>query len=133
MSNESGQEDQTTGRRDNVAGKFHALGLSNLEIAALKRQGSVIGEKRGSRVVYKLRYRMQGRQRTKYLGCDLEMTVEIKRQLEELQHSRRVMKSLRDYARIAAATLRQSKKQLEPLFADAGFRFHGQAIRRSRL
>ena len=104
-----------------------------MEVVALQRQGFVSAESRGKKLrIYKLRFRLQGRQRVHYLGTDPCAAERIKRALSELQEGQRRQRQLRLVCTVAAKALRETKRQLEPLVETYGFKFHGRAIRRSR-
>jgi hypothetical protein len=109
------------------------LGLGDDELAALRRQGFVSQEvRRANKTVYKLRFRMGGRQRVKCLGADPLRAAAIAQALAELQQKRRTTLKLRRLQRDAARAIRRTKIQLEPHLIERGFRFHGLAIRRTR-
>ena len=109
------------------------LGLSSDELIAVKQQGHVAHEVRGrSRIVFKLRYRFDGRQRVRHLGSDPQFAQAVR---EELQHIRRVKvarRNLRTVMREAKQAIRNSKLQLLPFAAEFGFAFHGFELRRRR-
>ena len=112
---------------------FAQVGLTPEEIAQVKLQGFVSREQRGTNTtVFKLRYRLDGRQRTKYLGTDVDRAIIIEQQLKKLQSARELNKKLRALNRKAAQLLRKIKPRLEPLVAQMGLRFHGRVLRRSR-
>lgn len=119
------------------AGDFPALrglGLGDLELAALSRQGFVSPEQRGPHraVTHKLRYRIQGRQRTRYLGSDPGFLEQIRRELTELQRPVRRARNLQKAVREAWRGLRQAKSTLAPLLEAEGWSYHGLTIRRRR-
>jgi len=112
---------------------FEQLGLTAEEIAILRQQGFVSREERGAgTVVFKLRFRLHGRQRVKYLGTDADRCNAIAVQLKQLQRARHIDAKLRKLNRAAAKLLRESKRRLEPLVAQCGRHFHGRTIRRWR-
>lgn len=115
-----------------AADDLAALGFGNDEIAALKRQGFVSHESRGGHVIYKLRFRLHGRQRVRYFGADAERAEQVERLLERLQRGRRIKKQLRDIRHYASKELRETKLRLKPFVENAGLIFHGLAIRRPR-
>jgi hypothetical protein len=109
------------------------LRLTRDELAALRRQGFVARERRGERsAVFKLRFRLAGRQRVIYLGTDFEQARAVKRELAELQRGRRQSLELARLHRMVGKTVRASKTQLAPLFERDGYHFHGHAVRRRR-
>src|SRR5688500_2321395 len=112
---------------------LQALGLGPEHLAALKVNGSIAQERRGRRmIVYKLRYRLSGCQRALYLGTDENLVNLIRGELKDLQASRRRGRELLRLEKKALALLRTSKQRLESQLIQAGFRFHGRAIRRPR-
>ena len=64
------------------------LGLTTAELETLRRQGSVSRERRGRRWLYKLRFRVDGRQVTRYVGTDVEKAAEVQQGLREWQGDR---------------------------------------------
>lgn len=113
--------------------QLNKLGLSVAEITSLGRQGHVTREVRGRRTtVFKLRYRFGGRQQVRYLGCDSSRAAQIEEELSELQRRTKSLRSLRALRRAARRTLRATKRRLTPLVQEAGYSFHGLAIRRPR-
>ncbi len=109
------------------------LGLGCAEVAALRRQGFVSREVRGGgRIVYKLRFRLDRRQRVKCLGADDELARQVEQTLSKLQHPRHKALAIGRLHREAARLLRDSKRRIEPWLGAAGYRFHGQALRRAR-
>lgn len=82
--------------------------------------------------MFKLRFRLKGRQKVKYLGCDAKRAAEIQVELDELQQSRNYDRRLRALARSASEQLREAKQRLEPLLEGTGWKLHGRAVRRTR-
>jgi hypothetical protein len=122
------------GTRLKAARRYLAsLGLSDADLAAVARQGSVNDERRSEHsVVYKLRYRREGRQRVLYLGSNAEAAERARQAISELQAERRIELAVGRLHREAAQLLREGKQRLAGPLAAAGFRFHGRAIRRLR-
>jgi hypothetical protein len=112
------------------------LGFRAEEMAALARQGSVSLEIRLRKGVpagpyYKLRWRQQGRQRVKYLGCDPARASAVRAALLQLQASRRQAREVRrGFKQIRAYWAAQ--KQVLQLLLGPGFYFHGYCIRQRR-
>ena len=82
--------------------------------------------------VCKLRFRVGGKQHSRYVGKKPTFIALIERELAQLQSESRATKRLRRLEREAMDRLRRTKKQLEPLLSRAGRVFHGRAIRRQR-
>ena len=100
---------------------------------ALRLQGTVAAERRArGRPVYKLRFRIRGRQIVRYLGTDPALAEEVRQELAQLQRPRRVERQLRRLRQEAATALRQAKAASEPLLNARGLRYHGYALRRPR-
>ena len=79
--------------------------------------------------VFKLRFRMNGRQRVKYLGVDARFANQVEQELGQLQQKRHDDRQLKRLNREASELLRSCKLYLEPLINAVGLRFHGLAIR----
>jgi hypothetical protein len=115
------------------AAAFARLGFNPAELAAIKRQGSIHQEVRGKHtIVFKLFFRLEGRQRVKYLGTDREQVSLLQQYLEQLQDNRLQTAQVRTACRAAAQLLRETKQRLAPWVARAGLRFHGRTIRQPR-
>lgn len=109
---------------------FMRLGLTSEELRALKRQGFVSQEARSKHTtVFKLRFRLNGRQNVRYLGTDPEQARLIKEELRQLQRARQIDAQLRTLTDEARRVLRAGPEQLESLVRQAGFMFHGRMIR----
>ena len=112
------------------------LGLLPIDPAdwqVLKQQGFVAAEYRHGRGPYfKLRYRINGRQRVVYLGTNVQLADEIRQELAQLQAGRRGERKLARLTDEAHDVLRKSKQRLEEELRRLGLKFHGYAIRRSR-
>lgn len=122
---------QTEGSKDH--GVLRLLSIGPAEQHALKQQGFVAAEYRKGRGPYfKLRYRVNGRQRVVYLGTDARLADEIRRELAQLQADRRGYRKLACLTEEAYDVLRNSKQRLEVELSRLGLKFHGHAIRRSR-
>jgi hypothetical protein len=118
---------------DDTTSVLAKLRLSPAEIAAIARQGFVSAEQRGPRtIVFKLRFRYDGKQRVRYLGTDQTIAAHITAVLDRHQRQRQLDADLRALANRAGQTLRQSKLALVEQVEGAGLRFHGQSVRRRR-
>jgi hypothetical protein len=116
-----------------VPGPLRTLNLTSDELDALRRQGVVSQELRGrNSSIYKLRFRFRRRQKGLYLGSDREWADVIRGALEEWQQGRRRKLELDRKTRAAGQLLRTTKQRLASPLQDAGFHFHGRAIRRQR-
>jgi len=108
-----------------------ALQLSNADLDALARQGFIAAERRGENRYYRLRFRRGGRQQTRYIGS-LDRAQAVQAELDSLQSEVQLQRRLAALGRDAARSLRDAKRQLQPLLEGRGFHFHGQAIRKYR-
>ena len=118
---------------DSATRIFEGVGLSGEEIAAIKLQGFVSTERRGpDMTIFKLRFRLAGRQRVKYLGTDRAAAAIFRDALLRLQQSRRLDGELRYLSRQASKLLQFCKQVLQPGMEQTGFKFHGRALRRTR-
>lgn len=112
---------------------LRSLGLTDADLSAIAKRGSISSESRSrNSIVYKLRWRADGRQRSRYLGVDGEYVAEIKQAVVALQNWRAVKSRLRDQQRDAVRRLRELRRQLAPSLSQHGFYFHGAAIRKRR-
>ena len=109
------------------------LRLTTAELETLRRQGAVARERRGRRWLYKLRFRVDGRQVTRYVGTDAGKAAEVRQGLREWQVGRHLDLALGRLARQAGRELRRAKQELEKQMAERGLGFHGLAVRRPRL
>ena len=64
------------------------LKLGARELRALRRQGFVARERRGGGWVYRLRFRVGGRQTTRYVGTDAAKAAEVQQSLAAWQAGR---------------------------------------------
>jgi hypothetical protein len=109
---------------------LYGLGLSNDELDTLTRQGSVSCETRGSKTIYRLRFRVHGRQCVRYVSPS--DAAPLKAELAMLQRRKRAHQRLVRFATLARQLLRQRKAALTPWLEARGYKFHGIQIRRSR-
>ncbi len=110
---------------------LRALRLDMDDLTFLRSQGFVSQEPRRNRTFFKLRFRRNGRQITRYIAS-AAVAAEVRRELDRLQSDARTRRRLRAFRKEASVTLRNSKRRLELLLNARGFRFHGRAIRKSR-
>ena len=106
------------------------LGLSADEVRELTKQGSIRRERRGRKTIYRLRFRIQGRQRVRYVSPRDATALEA--ELAALQRPVRSRRQLSAMADIARRLLRHRKSILAPVIEAAGYHFHGLEIRRRR-
>jgi hypothetical protein len=93
----------------------------------------VAREQRGRCTLYKLRFRVAGRQRVRYLGTDAAAAAAIARELAGLHVQRWLARRGRCLRRQARRLLRQARHRLGPLLLARGYRFHGLTIRRCQV
>ena len=106
------------------------LGLSDEEVHALTSQGFIGRERRGSKTIFRFRYRFLGRQRVRYVSPRDAAALEA--ELESLQRRVRARRRLTGLAVLARQALRHRRSTLAPLLEARGFHFHGHQIRRCR-
>lgn len=119
------------------AGRSNSLleqvGLTSEEIAAVKCQGVVCQEARGRKSsIFKLRFRVDGRQRVQYLGSDPAYAETVREELRSIRKGKLMDKRLRSLVSEAKRLLRQSISRLQPLVEPIGISFHGRALRQAR-
>lgn len=108
--------------------KLH-LGVAELEL--LRRQGTLHFEQRAGGKYCWLRYRANGRQRTKYIPA-----AEVSRvatELAQLQAPTKRAHRLWKTSRAASELLRRLKRELTPVVSEYGFQFHGLCLRQTRV
>jgi hypothetical protein len=108
------------------------LTLTESDLRALRRQGHVAAERRNNRTIYKLRFRVAGRQKVRYLGSDPEVAKSVAEELRGLQRPTRQERALRRLLTEVARYRRDFKAALIPHVQEIGCTFHGFEIRRPR-
>jgi len=110
-----------------------SLGMSAEEIAALRHRGFVCRERRSGGLAYgKLRYRVRGKQRVKYLGKNEAFLRQVEEELLQLQAHNRLDRTLRHLTNEANRVLHSLKARVEPVLDERGYVFHGRAVRKPR-
>jgi hypothetical protein len=79
-----------------------------------------------------LRFRSDGKQRVRCLGSDPAVAASVTSALAELQQPKRASAQWKKLCRVGGRRLRAEKKQIAPLLATRGWKFHGHALRQSR-
>ena len=123
---------QTTNNMHTECPALRRLQLPDQALAALRTQGFVPPEPHGRKRIYKLRFRLDGRQHVRFLGDDEELARTVQEELRVLQRETRNQRQFADLRRRTRRILRQSKSALEGLLEEHGFHYHGQAIRKRR-
>ena len=108
------------------------LQLPEQALAALRTQGFVSAELHGQKWIYKLRFRLEGRQHVRFLGDDEQRVRAVQEELGVLQRERRNKRRFADLRRRTRRILSESKSALKGLLEQHGFHYHGQAIRKRR-
>jgi hypothetical protein len=111
--------------------RLEQLRLTDEDLAALKRQGTVQIEHRDNRSIAKVRFRRGGKQMVRYIG-GAEAGRQVEEELRRWQAVHRKCRAMLGLAKITRAALRGSKKVLAPYLEQIGYRYHGWAIRRWR-
>src|SRR6185436_9432342 len=106
------------------------LSLSEEEVDALRRQGFIRSEQRGNKTIYRLRYRVHGRQRVRYISPGVVAALEV--ELAVLQKRVRARRRLARVAVLARAALDARRATLAPHVEARGYYFHGYQTRRRR-
>jgi hypothetical protein len=109
---------------------LNRLALSDEELGALSRQGFIRSERRGGKTIFRLRYRIRGRQHARYVSPRDAAALEA--ELGLLQKRVRAHRRLTGLAALARQVLRHRRSTLAPLLAARGYHFHGHQIRRFR-
>jgi hypothetical protein len=131
--NDSEKGPQAWSLVESVPAGLIALRLSASELQALSYQGFVACERRGRTAsVYKLRFRINGRQCVRYVGTDPQRAAVIRAALDRLQAPLQLKRQLASHLKAAQACLRNVKPRLTPHAEEAGLRFHGHYLRRPR-
>jgi hypothetical protein len=121
----------TTGRLGAEAFPLlNRLTLSDEELVVLTRQGFITSERRGRKTLFRLRYRVHGRQRVRYVSPRDASALEA--ELGKLQKRVRARRRLNVLAALARQVLRQRRSTLAPLLESRGCHFHGYQVRRYR-
>jgi len=108
------------------------LGLEADVLLTLRKQGGIFAEQRAGGLVFKLRFRWQGRQRVKYVSSDANEADRFRHALYAWQNEHRQEQRLRRLAVEGREVLRATKHRLAAPLAAIGYQFHGFAIRQSR-
>ena len=107
------------------------LRLTAEDYQALARQGFVAREVRpGCRPYYKLRWRCDRRQQTRYLGQDPARAERVRAALESLQRPLRAARQLTRLLGEARLRLRTAKRLLEPQAEASGCYYRGYSLHR---
>jgi hypothetical protein len=111
------------------------LGLTAEELTAIRRQGFVARERHRGQLVFKLRFRMPpaGKQQVRYLGSDTAMAEAVRRELVQIQQPRDLDLQLGKLKQQIGQKLRSDKAKLAVRLEQAGYHFHGLAVRRKRI
>ena len=114
-----------------------ALGLSRDEVECMEQQGFVAVEHRaykGTRLgpYFRLRWRMNGRQRVKSLGLDAELAVAVVNAIAQLQKKKALTHFLKRMLLEARRGLKLAKKDLQATMAATGRYYHGFTARKRR-
>jgi hypothetical protein len=119
---------------DNRFPTLRGLGFGEWELTSLCRQGFISREQRRPEQapLYKLRYRLEGRQRVRYLGSDPAFIGVIRHELSVIQQTAKRHRKMQRVLRLARRGLRRAKSALAPLLATEDCYYHGFAIRRRR-
>lgn len=99
-----------------------SLGLTSEELIALSRQGILSADAAGR---HRLRFRIDGLRRSKYVGSELPFIEQIRRELAFLQADMRYERRLGPQVRHAHQCLRRIKRRVAIPAIPLGFHFRG--------
>jgi hypothetical protein len=108
------------------------LGLPESAMAALRRNGFVHAETRGTKPRFRLHFRVEKRQVVIELGLNASRADGVRRELAILQGPLRSRRRVARLAKEIRQHLRGAKKILIIRAEAAGLRFHGRQPRRPR-
>jgi hypothetical protein len=109
----------------------HRLGPEDRD--SLARQGWISEQVRSSGArTFKLRWRVEGRQRVRYLGSDPAFAAHVRAILIDMQCARRTERQFAELLGQARRQLAHVKRQLAPELAARGYAYHGYTARRTR-
>ena len=113
---------------------LYDLGLQPAELAALCSQGHLEMDTRrgGEQKIVRLRFRMGGRKRTIYVGCESTGIAKIASELAQLQAAHKQVRQLKQVTRRGRIALRAAKAKLVPLLPLVGLHYHGNVLRTAR-
>jgi hypothetical protein len=106
------------------------LGLRVDAPSALAQQGFLSVDRRGDKQYAKLRFRLHGKQRVKYVRP--EHRAEVSAELERLQAGPRLRSALRAESRKVRSIVKESEATLQAALEKSGFHFHGRKLRLTR-
>jgi hypothetical protein len=106
------------------------LALTEQELHALTDQGFISSEMRGSRKVFRLRFRVDGRQHVRCVSA--ANAPELAAELAELQARRRTLCIRRKVMIEARRLLRTQRHESDQILDLKGYHRHGGRIRRRR-
>jgi hypothetical protein len=109
---------------------LNRLKLSDEVLGALTRQGFIRSERRGTKTIFRLCYRVEGRQHVRYVSPRDAKALEA--ELRSLQRQILARRRLAVLAALGRRALRDRKLKLAPLIEARGYHFHGHQIRRRR-
>ena len=108
------------------------LNLPERELAALRTQGFVSAERRRQNLVFKLRYRLDGRQHVRFLGDDERRAHAVRDELLLLQHDVQEKRRFTALRIRTTRVLKECKAASQGFLGETGYYFHGLAIRKRR-
>jgi hypothetical protein len=109
------------------------LDLNEVKLAALRRQGRVYGERRKKTTkVFRLRFRVDGRLCTIYIGTNEKEARQLAAELREWQRCRRHELAGNHLRRQVNQVRRDCNRRLAQVVGTEGYRMHGSAIRKIR-
>ena len=112
---------------------LRALGLEVRELEAVGRQGYLSRRPGGGGGDYwRLRFRLEGRLRTVYVGSDVVLVAAVRRELAELRGRRTARRRRRALVAGTQRNYRAWKRRAGVLLAPFGLHFHWNTLRKVR-
>lgn len=108
------------------------LRLTAAQRRALQEQGFVSAERRKKRTVYKLRFRLEGRQQVISLGSDRAQAQQVSTALHKLQAPRRAKQALKTHVQKQRQAWSRLRDNLDQVSVHTRFHRHGRRLRRRR-
>jgi hypothetical protein len=103
-----------------------------IELGALRRNGSVQAETHRGRALYKLRFRVEQKQCVRSLGRDPRVAKAVQLELDRWQLDRRDELAMGRAIETGRRLLTRARARLETDMEAAGYYFHGRTLRRRR-
>ena len=107
------------------------LRLTATQLDALRKQGFIRREQRGTKIKYRLTFRHDGKRHSRCIPPQDVATLES--ELAALKRGARARRELVQLAKLARQKLRERRHRIGPELEARGFYLHGQTLRRRRV